>query len=40
MSRVQVDSNILLDIYTEDKKLFSCSSQQLEKYANLRIFLS
>ncbi len=33
MSRILVDSNILLDIFTEDKNWFDWSSQQLEKYA-------
>ena len=33
MSRALVDSNILLDIFTEDKKWYSWSSGQLEKYA-------
>ena len=33
MSRILVDSNILLDIFTEDKKWFHWSSQQLEIYA-------
>ena len=30
---VLIDSNILLDIFTKDKKWFSCSSQTLAKYA-------
>ena len=34
MSRVMVDSNILLDIFTEDKKWFNWSSGQLAKYAD------
>ena len=33
MNRVLVDSNILLDIFTEDKKWFTWSSEQLAKYA-------
>lgn len=35
MKRILVDSNILLDIFTEDKKWFSWSSEQLAKYANV-----
>lgn len=35
MSRVLVDSNVLLDILTEDEKWFSWSSGQLEHYAEL-----
>ncbi|MDW7773834.1 MAG: type II toxin-antitoxin system VapC family toxin [Desulfobulbaceae bacterium] len=33
MTRILVDSNILLDVVTEDKNWFSWSSEQLAKYA-------
>jgi len=35
MSRILVDSNVLLDVFTEDEQWFSWSSGQLEKYAEL-----
>ena len=34
MNRVLVDSNVLLDIFTEDKKWFTWSSEQLAKCAD------
>jgi hypothetical protein len=35
MSRILVDSNVLLDVFTEDTEWFAWSSGQLEKYAEL-----
>ena len=35
MTRVLVDSNVLLDILTEDQNWFRWSSEQLERYAEL-----
>src|SRR3990167_324922 len=39
MKRILVDSNIILDVFTEDKRWFAWSSQQLENYAEKAVLV-